>query len=73
LKAQFHQCLPNPKQPEEMVTVQICSMWALGFADPDKSVNEMEEPQNLISPYAFDEGSILNPFQLGSKARSSFL
>ena len=26
-------------------------MWALGYADPTLSVEEMEEPQNLIQPY----------------------
>ena len=48
-------------------------MWALGFADPNKSVNEMQEPQNLISPYSFDESSILKSVKLATKARSSFL
>ena len=44
MKAQFHQCIPNPKKPGEMVSVQICSMWALGYADPDLSLNEMQDP-----------------------------
>ena len=48
MKAQFHQCIPNPAIEGEMVTVQLCSMWNLGFADPNDSIKEMKEPQNLI-------------------------
>ena len=35
-------------------------MWALGYADPTLSVEEMEDPQNMIQPYKLGkiQGSI---------------
>ena len=40
-----------------MISVQICSMWALGYADPSHALNDMSDPQNLIQPYTLGEVS----------------
>ena len=43
MRAQYHQCLPNPKKPGELVTVQLFSMWALDYADPKDSLEDMKK------------------------------
>ena len=40
-----------------MISVQICSMWALGYADPSHALNDMSDPQNLIQSYTLGEVS----------------
>ena len=57
MKAQFHQCIPNPQRAGEMISVQICSMWALGYADPEYPLEDMSDPQSLILPYTLGEAS----------------
>ena len=42
MKAQYNQCIPNPKKEGEMISVQLLSMWALGFAEPGETVEEMK-------------------------------
>ena len=51
LKAQYHQCIPNPKISGELVSVQICSMWSLGFIEPELPLSQMDKPSHLIAPY----------------------
>ena len=41
MRAQYHQCLPNPKRPDEQITVQLFSMWALDYANPEDSLEKM--------------------------------
>jgi hypothetical protein len=31
MRAQYHQCVPNPQKHGELITVQLVSMWALGY------------------------------------------
>ena len=38
MKAQYHQCIPNPKKEGEMISVQLLSMWDLGFAEHGKNI-----------------------------------
>ena len=48
--------MPNPEIDGELISVQLCSLWALGFADPKLPVSEMPfkykiPPSSLISTY----------------------
>ena len=47
--------MPNPKKTGELVTVQIFSMWAFGYANPDHSIDQMKkeglDPAKQMSPY----------------------
>ena len=43
-------------------------MWALGFADPKLSVDQMQNPSGLIQPYVFAKSIIPNKRKLDSAA-----
>ena len=55
LRAQYHQCVPNPQVEGELISVQICSLWDLGFAEPGLSVSEMDQPSHFIAPYTSEK------------------
>ena len=45
LKAQFQQCIPNPELKDELISVQLCSLWGLGFANPYDSIEIMKKTE----------------------------
>ena len=43
MRAQYNQCIPNPKRKGEMISVQLLPLWALGFTEPKKTIEEMKQ------------------------------
>ena len=43
MKAQYNQCIPNPKIKGEMISVQLLPLWALGFAEQEESIEQMKK------------------------------
>ena len=77
MKAQYHQCIPNPKRPGEMVSVQLCSLWATSYVNNSSmSIKDMgKEANTLIQPYSlqvFEEETmnrLFKKFSLNNSAR----
>ena len=52
-KAQFHQCIPNPKRKGELITVQLVTM-NIKQAPVNKSLDQMKDPTKLYVNYRLD-------------------
>ena len=49
-KAEFHQCIPNPERPGELITVQLV-VQQLEEIDPDESLKFVKNPSQMYQKY----------------------
>ena len=64
MRAQYHQCVPNPQRNGELISVQLLSMWALGLAQPDGSAPDWRDKDGVLREKAAKLSSTIQSYTM---------